>query len=169
MVVDGTRKDVGFFSEKLEALKVLQSKKTEQIASVKLSIIKKNRKKYGEFYFYTNESMFGLLTTESENVLESYLCKGKVNKSYPIKIKPKAITKGIFISNILTVQAIIKYKMLQDNMSYKPVTRGMYLDILPTKYHEEFMGGIVFSILLSILFQKSPLNFHLQNKKTDKK
>ena len=106
MVVDGTRKDVGFFSEILEALKVLQSKKTEQIASVKLSIIKKNRKKYGKFYFYTNESMFGLLKTESENVLESYLCKGKVNKSYPIKIKPKAITKGIFISNILTVEAI---------------------------------------------------------------
>ena len=74
MVVDGTRKYVGFFSEKLETLKVLLSKKTEQIASVELSIIKKNRKKYGEFYFYTNESMFGLLTTESENVLESYSC-----------------------------------------------------------------------------------------------
>ena len=59
--------------------------------------------------------------------------------------------------------------MLQDNMSYKPVTQGMYLEILSTKYHEEFMGGIVFSILLSILFQRSPLNFHLQNKKTDKK
>ena len=46
-----------FFSEKLEALKVPPSKKTEQIALVELSVIKKNRKKYGEPYFYINKTL----------------------------------------------------------------------------------------------------------------
>ena len=91
-----------FFSEKLEALKVPPSKKTEQIALVELSVIKKNRKKYGEPYFYINKLMFGLLTTECENELEPYSFKGNVNKPYSIKTKPKAITKN------MTVEAIIK-------------------------------------------------------------
>ena len=64
-VVDGTSKDV-VFSERLEALKVLPSKKIEQIASEELSITEKNRKEYGELYFYTNELRFGTLTTERE-------------------------------------------------------------------------------------------------------
>ena len=63
--MDGTSKDV-VFSERLEALKVLPSKKIEQIASEELSIIEKNRKEYGELYFYTIELMFGFLTTERE-------------------------------------------------------------------------------------------------------
>ena len=67
-VVDGNSKDVAF-SEELEALKVLSPKKIEQIASEELSMIKKNRKEYGELYFYTNELMFGPLTTECEKKL----------------------------------------------------------------------------------------------------
>ena len=66
--MDGTSKDV-VFSERLEALKVLPSKKIEQIASKELSIIEKNRKEHGELYFYTNELMFGPLTTECEKKL----------------------------------------------------------------------------------------------------
>ena len=104
-VVDGTSKDV-VFSERLEALKVLPSKKIEQIASEELSIIEKNRKEYRELYFYKHEFVIALLITECE-----------------IKIKSKATTKDIFISNILTVEAIIKYEVLRDNMSYKQVTR----------------------------------------------
>ena len=64
-VADGTSKDV-VFSDRLEALKVLPSKKIEQIASEELSIIEKNRKKYGELYFYTNKLMFRPLTTKRE-------------------------------------------------------------------------------------------------------
>ena len=48
-VVDGTSKDV-VLSGILEALKVLPSKKTEQIASNKLSLIEKNRNEYAELY-----------------------------------------------------------------------------------------------------------------------
>ena len=69
-IVDGTSKDV-VFSERLEAL-VLPSKKIEQIALEGLSIIEKNRKEYGELYFYANELMFGPLTTEREKKFESY-------------------------------------------------------------------------------------------------
>ena len=70
-IVDGTSKDV-VFSERLEALQVLPSKKIEQIALEGLSIIEKNRKEYGELYFYANELMFGPLTTEREKKFESY-------------------------------------------------------------------------------------------------
>ena len=63
--MDGTSKDV-VFSERLEALKVLPSKKIEQIASQELSIIEKNKKEYGQLYFYTNELMSERLTTERE-------------------------------------------------------------------------------------------------------
>ena len=75
-VVDGTSKDV-VFSERLEALTVLPSKKIEQIASEELSIIEKNRKEYGQLYFYTNELMFGLLTTEREKKLNPIRLKLK--------------------------------------------------------------------------------------------
>ena len=125
--MDGTNKDV-VFSERLEALKVLPSKKIEQIASELLIIIEKNKKEYGELYFYTNELMFGPLETECENVLESYPFKRKVKEPYLTKIKPKVMTKDMFISNILTVEAFTKCEMLRDNMSYKQVTRNMYLD-----------------------------------------
>ena len=70
-VENGTSKDV-VFSERLEALKVLPSKKIEQIASEEFSIIEKNRKEYGELYFYTNELTFGPFTTKCEKALESY-------------------------------------------------------------------------------------------------
>ena len=50
----------------------------------------------------------------------------------------------MFILNILTVEAIIKYKIVQDKKSYKEVTRIMNLDILPTKYQEEFMAKVIF-------------------------
>ena len=66
-VVDGNSKDVAF-SEGLEALKVLSPKKIEQIASEELSMTKKNRKEYGELYFYTNELMFGPPITEGEKI-----------------------------------------------------------------------------------------------------
>ena len=59
-------------SERVEALIVLPSKKIEQIASKELSVIARDRKEYGELYFYTKELMFGPLTTEYEKVLESY-------------------------------------------------------------------------------------------------
>ena len=74
-VVDGTSKDV-VFSGRLEALKVLPSKKIEQIASDELSLIEKNRKGYAELYFYTNELIFGPRTTEREkksNPIRLYL------------------------------------------------------------------------------------------------
>ena len=61
--VDGTSQDV-IFSERLETLKVLPLKKIEKIASEELSIFEKNRKDYGELYFYTNKLMFEPLTTE---------------------------------------------------------------------------------------------------------
>ena len=47
--------------------------------------------------------------------------KLKVKEPYPFKTKPKAIMKDIFILNILIVEAIIKYEMRRDNMSYKEV------------------------------------------------
>ena len=74
--MDGTSKDV-VFSERLEALKVLPSKKIEQIASEELSIIEKNRKEYGQLYFYTNELIFGPLTTEREKKLNPIRLKLK--------------------------------------------------------------------------------------------
>ena len=61
--MDGTSKAVAF-SERLVALKVLPSKKIEQIASEQLSIIEKNRKEYGELYFCIKELMFWPITTE---------------------------------------------------------------------------------------------------------
>ena len=61
--VDGTSQDV-VFSERLETLKVFPLKKIEKIPSEELSIFEKNRKDYGELYFYTNKLMFGPLTTE---------------------------------------------------------------------------------------------------------
>ena len=112
-------------SQRVEALIILPSKKIEQIASKELSVIEKDRKEYGELYFYTKELMFWPLTTECEKVLESYPFKRKVKELYPIKIKPRAM----FISNILTVEAMMKYKILQDNMSYKQMTQNKYLDI----------------------------------------
>ena len=111
---------------------MLPSKKIEQIASEELSLIEKNRKEYGKLYFYTNKLMFGSLTTECEKVIQSYPFKRKVKESKRMKIKPKAVTK-----NILTVEAIIEYQMLRDNMSYKQVMRNIYLDILLRAYHEE--------------------------------
>ena len=57
--------------------------------------------------------MFGPLTTEREKKFESYPFKRKVKEPYPIKIKPKAMMKDMFISNILTVNAIIKYELLR--------------------------------------------------------
>ena len=96
-VVDGNSKDVAF-SEGLEALKVLPPKKIEQIALEELSIIKKNRKEYGELYFDTNELMSEPFTTEREKKFESYPFKRKVKKPYPIKIKTKAMTKDMFLS-----------------------------------------------------------------------
>ena len=64
-MVDGTSKDV-VFSERLEALKVLPSKKIEQIPSEELNVIEKNWKEYSALYFCTNELMIGSLTTEGE-------------------------------------------------------------------------------------------------------
>ena len=54
------------------------------------------------------------------------------------------MTMDIFISNILTVEAIIKYEMLRYNMSYKQMTQNIFLDILPTTYHEELMAKVIF-------------------------
>ena len=57
--------------------RVLPSKKIEQIASEELIIIEKNRKEYGQLYFYTNELMFGPLTTEREKKLNPIRLKLK--------------------------------------------------------------------------------------------
>ena len=63
--MDYTSKDV-VFTERLEALKVLPLNKIEQIALEELILIEKNREKYGELYFYTDELIFGPLTTRRE-------------------------------------------------------------------------------------------------------
>ena len=83
--MNGTSKAV--ISERLDALKVLRSRKFEQIASMELRKMNKNRKEYGELYFYTNELMFGLLPAEREKRIKSYLLKRKVKEPYPVKIK----------------------------------------------------------------------------------
>ena len=75
-----------------------------------------------------------------------------MKEPYPVKIKPKSITKDMFISNILIVEAIIKNEMLRNNMSYKKVTSNIYLDILPATYHKELMAKVIFSILLFNFF-----------------
>ena len=62
------------------------------------------------------------------------------------------MTKDMFISNILTVEAIVIYEMLQDKLSYRQVTRNMYLGILPTKYNRQLMAKVIFSVSLSNLF-----------------
>ena len=85
--------------------------------------------------------------------IKSYQFKRKVKDPYPIKLKPKPIAKDMFISNILTVEAIIKNEMLRYNMRYKKVTQNVYLDILPTMYHKEVMTMLFFSISLLISFQ----------------
>ena len=111
---------------------------------MELSIIKKNAKEYGELSFYTNKLMFGPLTTEREKKRpKSYPFKRKWKEPYSMKIKPKTMTKNIFISNILTVEAIIKYEMMRYNMSYKHIL-AIFLDILPTTYHEELMAKVIF-------------------------
>ena len=96
--------------------------------------------------------MFGPLTTEREKKIESYPFKVKVKESYPIKIKPRAMTKDTFISNVLIVEAIIKYEMLRYSMSYKQVMQNIYLDILPTTCHEELMAKVIFSISVLNIF-----------------
>ena len=104
--------------------------------------------------------MLGPITSECEKVLESYPFKPEVKEPYPIKIKPKAMTKDMYISNILATEAIIKYEMLQENKSYKEVTRNMYLDILPAKYHEELMAKVFFLIsLLNFFFPMISFKF----------
>ena len=149
-IVDGTSKDV-VFSESVKALKVLPSKKIEQIASEELNMTEKSRKEYGELYFYRSKLMFGPLTVECEEVLKSYSFKRKAKEPYPIKINRKVITNDMFLSNILTVDAIIECEMLRDNMSCKQVTRNVYLDILPTTYHEELYGqGNFFNFLIKV-------------------
>ena len=67
-------------------------------------------------------------------------------------MKAKAMTKDMFISNILIVEAIIKYEMLWYNMNYKQMTRNINLNILPTTYHEELMAKVIFSISLLNFF-----------------
>ena len=110
--------------------------------------------------------MFGPITAISIKVLESYPLKLKVKEPYPNKIKSKAMMKDMFISNILTDEA-----MLQSKMSYKQVTRNTYLAILLTAYHEELMARVIFSISpLNFFFQSSLLNLkHLHKKKIDDK
>ena len=134
---------------------MIPSNKIEQIASEELSITEKIRKEYGELHFYKNELMFGAFATELEKKkkIKSNPFKRKVKDPYPIKLKPKPIAKDMFISNILTVEAIIKYEMLRYNMRYKKVTQNIYLDILPTMYHKEVMTMLFFSISLLISFQ----------------
>ena len=134
---------------------MIPSNKIEQIASEELSITEEIRKEYGELHFYKNELMFGTFATELEKKkkIKSYPFKCKVKDPYPIKLKPKPIAKDMFISNILTVEAIIKYEMLRYNMRYKKVTQNIYLDILPTMYHKEVMTMLFFSISLLISFQ----------------
>ena len=127
-----------------------------------LIIIEKNRNEYGELYFYTNELMFGSLSTKHEKKkIESYPFKLKVKEPYPIKIKPKTMTKDMFVLNILIVEAIIKYEMLRYNMTYKQVTQNIYLDILSITYHKELMAYVIFSISLLNFFPMIPLNLHL--------
>ena len=75
---------MSFFSERLEALKVLSSKKIEQI--------EKNRKEYDQLYFYTNKLMFGPITSECEKVLEPYPFKSK--RAIPYQNKTKSCDKG---------------------------------------------------------------------------
>ena len=82
---------------------------------------------------------------------KSYPFKCKWKEPYSMKIKPKTMTKNIFISNILTVEAIIKYEMMRYNMSYKHIL-VIFLDILPTTYHEELMTKVIFWISLLIFF-----------------
>ena len=136
---------------------MIPSNKIEQIASEELSITEKIRKEYGELHFYKNELMFGAFETELEKKkkkkIKSYPLKRKVKDPYPIKLKPKLIAKDMFISNILTVEAIIKYEMLRYNMRYKKVTQNIYLDILPIMYHKEVMTMLFFSISSLISFQ----------------
>ena len=103
-------------------------------------------------YLYTNESMFGPVATEREKNLNPIRLNVKWKSFYPIKIKSKAMTKDKFKSNILTVEAIMKYEMLLYNMSYKQVTRNIYLDMQPTTYHEELMAKVYFSISLLNFF-----------------
>ena len=88
--------------------------------------------------------MFGPLTTKRANFFESYPFIRKVKEQYSIKIEPKAMMKNMFISSILTVEAIIKYEMLQYKMNCKQVTRNIYLDIVPTSYHDEIMAKVIF-------------------------
>ena len=64
---------------------------------MELSIIEKNRKEYGELYFYSSKLMFGPLTAISIKILESYPFKLKVKEPYPNKIKSKAMMKDMFI------------------------------------------------------------------------
>ena len=88
--------------------------------------------------------MFGPLTTKREKKFESYPFIRKVKEQYPIKIELKAMMKDMFISSILTVEAIIKYEMLQYNMNCQQVARNIYLDIVPTSYHDEIMAKVIF-------------------------
>ena len=60
--MDGISKVV-VFSKKLEALKVLPSKKIDQICFGGIKCNWENRKEYDEPYFYTSKLMFGSLTT----------------------------------------------------------------------------------------------------------
>ena len=120
-IVDGTSENV-LFPERLEALKVPISKKIEQITSEELSINEKKKKKIWWTIFLKKQIDVWPLTIEHEKTIDSYPLKRKVKEPYPIKIKPKAMTKAMFTPNILTVEAIIKYEMLWYNMSYKQVT-----------------------------------------------
>ena len=64
--------------------------------------------------------MSGPLTTNCEKVFKSCPFKRKVKKEpNQIIIKPKVMTKDMFISNILTAEIIIRCEMLRDKMSYK--------------------------------------------------
>ena len=90
--LNGTSKDV-VFPERLEALKVLPLKKIEQIYSEELGIIEKNRKEYGEICFYTNELMFGPLTTEREKN-SNPICLNVNERAIPNQNKNKSRDKG---------------------------------------------------------------------------
>ena len=145
--MDGTSKDV-VFSESVKALKVLPSKKIEQIVSEELNMTEKSRKEYGELYFYRSKLMLGPQTVECEEVLKSYSFKRKAKEPYPIKTKRKVITNDMFLPNILTVDAIIGYEMLRDNMSCKQVTRNVYLDIYLQRTTKSYVDKVIFSISL---------------------
>ena len=69
--MDGTSKDV-VFSESVKALKVLPSKKIEQIVSEELNMTEKSRKEYGELYFYRRKLMLGPQTVECEEVTVTF-------------------------------------------------------------------------------------------------